>query len=93
MTVKVIQNAIPPKNIEAAVELAPDISPTEPCEFSGEELAGAVSGEAPLDGSVMGEPAGVAELEGIPAEDSGVGASATGDGAGGEETFLAGLGA
>jgi len=42
----------------------------------------------------MGEPAGVAELAGIPAGDSGAGASATGDGAGGEETFLAaGLGA
>lgn len=42
---------------------------------------------------MTGEPAGGAELEGIPAGDSGVGASATGDGAGGEETFVAGLGA
>lgn len=67
------------------MELEPESSPTEPCELSGEELAGAVPGEALVDGSVIGEPAGTAD-EGIPVEDSGVGASATGGAPTGELT-------
>lgn len=74
---KATQSATPPKIIGALhLELEPDSSPTEPRELSG-ELAGAVPGEALLDGSVIGEPAGTAD-EGIPAGESGVGASATG---------------
>ncbi|TKY47033.1 hypothetical protein E2542_SST29087 [Spatholobus suberectus] len=103
---KATQSATPHKIIGAPkLVLEPDSSPTEACELSGEELAGAVPGEALVDGRVSGEPAGVAELEGMPVD----GASATGgaptglltgatagggvagDGAGGEGILLDGL--
>lgn len=86
------------------MELEPDSSPTG--ELSGEELAGAVPGAALLDGSVAGEPAGVAELEGIPVEGASAtagdptglltgatdgGVVAAGEGDGGEDTFFDGL--
>lgn len=64
------------------IEFAPESSLAGLCEFSGDELAGAIPGELPLDGSATGEPAGAAELEGMLAEASGVaavvGPSATG---------------
>lgn len=70
------------------VELEPESSPTGPCEVSGEELAGAVPGEALLDGSVTGESAGVAELEGMPAGASGVGEAVGTSATGGAPTGL-----
>lgn len=69
---KATQRAMPHKITGAAkIELEPESSPAGPWEVSGEELAGAVTGDVLLDGSVAGESDGVAELEGIPAEASG----------------------
>lgn len=54
-----------------------------PCADSGDRLDGAGIGGLPLDGNIPGDPAGVAELEGMPAGSEGVaaisGASATGE--------------
>lgn len=69
---KAAQRAMPHKMTGAPkLELELESSPTGPCDVSGEELAGAVPGGVLLDGSVSGDPAGVAELEGMPAEASG----------------------
>ena len=63
-------------------EFEPDPSPTWPCAVSGERLAGVGLGGLLLDGNTIGESEGVAELEGIDADVSGVaaisGPSATG---------------
>lgn len=67
-----IQRAKPLKTIGAPkLDLEPESSAAAgPCEVSGEELAGEVPGDL-LEGSVAaGESAGVAELEGMPAEEA-----------------------
>jgi len=72
------QRATPLKTTGAPkLDLEPESSAAAgPCEVSGEELAGEVPGDL-LDGSVAaGESAGVAELEGMPADEA----------SGGEET-------
>ncbi|KAI5409023.1 hypothetical protein KIW84_054731 [Lathyrus oleraceus] len=75
---KATKRATPPKTTGAPeIDLEPESSPIGPGEeVSGEELDGAVPGGDLLDGSVAGESAGVAELEGIPPEEA----------SGGEET-------
>ena len=86
---KATQKTMPHNITEAPkLELEPESSPTGPCEASGEELAGAVTGEALLDGIVTGDCAGVAELEGIPAGDSGVGETDGTSATGGAPTGL-----
>ncbi|KAL5077363.1 hypothetical protein RYX36_016347, partial [Vicia faba] len=76
---KATQRATPPKTTGAPeIDHEPESSPIGPGEeVSGEELDGAVPGGDLVDGSVAGESAGVAELEGIPPEE---------EASGGEET-------
>lgn len=74
---KANQRAAPHKIAGAPkFELEPESSAAGPGEFPGEELDDAVPGGDLLDGRVAGESPGVAELEGIPAEEA----------SGGEET-------
>jgi hypothetical protein len=53
-------------------ESEPESSPTGPCAVSGDKAPGAGLGGLPFDGSVTGASPGVAELDGMLAEASGV---------------------